>query len=68
MPAFDGDKNRLPVGVEGNSSNTPIAVTNFPDFLSGIVQVGTAVSTATDPSGLIGPVQLRTARSTALEE
>lgn len=42
------------VGVEGNSSNTPIAVTNFPDFLSGIVQVGTAVSTATDPSGLIG--------------
>jgi len=42
------------VGVEGNSSNTPLAVTNFPDFLSGIVQVGTAAGSSTDPSGLIG--------------
>jgi general secretion pathway protein D len=41
------------VGVEGNTSNTPIAVTNFPDFLAGIVQVGSAASGG-DPSGLIG--------------
>ncbi len=42
------------VGVEGNSSNTPIAVTNFPDFLNGIVQIGTGIGGGTDPSGLIG--------------
>jgi general secretion pathway protein D len=41
------------VGVEGNTSNTPIAVTNFPDFLAGIVQVGSAASGG-DPTGLIG--------------
>lgn len=42
------------VGVEGNTSNTPIAVTNFPDFLAGIVQVGSAASGGGDASGLIG--------------
>ena len=41
--------------VEGSSSNTPIAVTNFPDFLSGVVQLGSAAGGGvTDPSGLIG--------------
>ncbi|MEJ2273245.1 MAG: type II secretion system secretin GspD [Woeseiaceae bacterium] len=50
-------KNELGVSwaVEGSSSNTPIAVTNFPDFLSGVVQLGSAAAGgATDPSGLIG--------------
>ena len=42
------------VGVEGNTSNTPIAVTNFPEFLAGIVQVGTAAGTGTDPTGGAG--------------
>ena len=41
------------VGVEGNTANTPIAVTNFPDFLAGIVQVGSAADGG-DASGLIG--------------
>jgi general secretion pathway protein D len=50
-------KNELGVtwAVEGTGSNTPIAVTNFPDFLSGVVQIGGATAGgATDPSGLIG--------------
>lgn len=50
-------KNELGVswGVEGSGTDAPIAITNFPSFLSGIVQLGTAVgSTTTDPSGLIG--------------
>jgi len=42
------------VGVEGDSSNTPIAVTNFPDFLSGIVQLGATAGGEVDPTGLIG--------------
>ena len=44
------------IAVEGTGTNTPISVTNFPDFLNGIVQLGsTAASGAvTDPSGLIG--------------
>jgi general secretion pathway protein D len=44
------------IGVEGTGSNTPITVTNFPDFLSGVVQLGTTAATGavTDPSGLIG--------------
>jgi general secretion pathway protein D len=42
------------IGVEGNSSNTPIAVTNFPDFLSGIVQIGSAAGSETASAGLIG--------------
>ncbi|MDH3364031.1 MAG: type II secretion system secretin GspD, partial [Gammaproteobacteria bacterium] len=42
--------------VEGSSDDSPIAVTNFPDFLSGVVQLGSAAGTGvvTDPSGLIG--------------
>lgn len=42
--------------VEGVSSNTPIAVTNFPDFGSGVVQLGTAAGSGgtIDPTGLIG--------------
>jgi general secretion pathway protein D len=42
--------------VEGTGSNTPIGITNFPDFLSGVVQLGStaATGTVTDPSGLIG--------------
>ncbi|MEL7185954.1 MAG: secretin N-terminal domain-containing protein, partial [Pseudomonadota bacterium] len=41
--------------VEGTSSNTPIAVTNFPGLLSGVVQLGSAAGGGTvDPTGLIG--------------
>jgi general secretion pathway protein D len=40
--------------VEGEGSNTPVAVTNFPGFLNGVVQLGTAAAgEITDPSGLI---------------
>ncbi|MDH3619375.1 MAG: type II secretion system secretin GspD [Gammaproteobacteria bacterium] len=43
------------VAVEGTGSNTPIGVTNFPDFLAGVVQLGSAAGGGTvDPSGLIG--------------
>ena len=43
------------LAVEGTGSNTPLSVTNFPDFLNGVVQLGSAASGAvTDPSGLIG--------------
>jgi len=43
------------VAVEGSSTNAPIAATNFPDFLAGVVQLGTAAGGgAVDPSGLIG--------------
>ena len=44
----------ISVGVGGDSSTTPVAVTNFPDFLSGIVQLGGSVGAGSDPSGLIG--------------
>ncbi len=50
-------KNELGVswGVESSGSNTPIAVTNFPDFLNGVVQIGTAVGSGSNPtSGLVG--------------
>ena len=41
--------------LEGTGSNTPIAVTNFPSSMSGVVQLGAAAGGgATDPSGLIG--------------
>jgi general secretion pathway protein D len=41
--------------VEASGSDAPIGVTNFPDFLSGPVQLA-AISggTTTDPSGIIG--------------
>jgi len=44
------------IAVEGTGSNTPIGLTNFPDFLNGVVQLGStaATGTVTDPSGLIG--------------
>jgi general secretion pathway protein D len=43
------------IAVEGSSENAPIGVTNFPDFLSGVVQLGSAAGGGvTDPSGLIG--------------
>lgn len=43
------------IAVEGSGSDAPIAVTNFPDFLAGVVQLGSAASgSVTDPSGLIG--------------
>ncbi len=43
------------VAVEASGSDAPIAVTNFPDFLSGVVQLGSAAGGGvTDPSGLIG--------------
>lgn len=43
------------VAVEGSSTDAPIATTNFPDFLSGVVQLGSAAGGgAVDPSGLIG--------------
>jgi len=41
------------VGVEGQSSNTPIAVTNFPSFLNGIVQAA-GVAAGGDPSQFVG--------------
>ncbi len=50
-------KNELGVSwaIEGSGGDAPIAVTNFPDFLSGAVQLGTAAGGGvTDPSGLIG--------------
>lgn len=42
--------------VEGSGADAPIAVSNFPDFLSGVVQLGSAAGggTVTDASGLIG--------------
>jgi len=42
--------------IEGIGSNTPIGVTNFPDFTSGVVQVGAAAGSGAvvDPTGLIG--------------
>jgi len=42
--------------IEGSGSNAPIAVTNFPGFMSGVVQLGSAAAggATTDPSGLIG--------------
>jgi general secretion pathway protein D len=42
--------------VEGAGSNTPIGVTNFPDFGPGVVQIGGAAGSGgqVDPSGLIG--------------
>jgi general secretion pathway protein D len=42
--------------VEGTGSNTPIAVTNFPGSMNGVVQLGAAAAGGggtTDPSGLI---------------
>jgi general secretion pathway protein D len=43
------------VAVEGSNETTPIGVTNFPDFLAGVVQLGSAAAGgAVDPSGLIG--------------
>ncbi len=54
----DDKKNELGTSwaIEGSGSDAPIAVTNFPDFLSGVLQIGSAASsgTVTDPSGLIG--------------
>ena len=41
--------------IEGESSNAPIGVTNFPGFMNGVVQLGSAAAGgATDPSGIIG--------------
>jgi general secretion pathway protein D len=45
----------ISVGVEGSGTDAPIAVTNFPDFLAGIVQLGSASGGGVvDPTGLIG--------------
>jgi general secretion pathway protein D len=52
------EKNELGVtwAIEGASTNAPIGVTNFPSFLNGVVQVGSAVGGGGtgDPTGLIG--------------
>ncbi|MBT8103584.1 MAG: type II secretion system secretin GspD [Gammaproteobacteria bacterium] len=42
--------------VEGDGSNTPLALTNFPDLGAGVVQLGSAVGSGgvVDPSGLLG--------------
>ncbi len=42
--------------VEGTGSNTPLGVTNFPDFGSGVVQLGAAAGSGgdIDPTSLIG--------------
>lgn len=43
------------VAVESSGGDAPIGVTNFPDFLSGVVQLGAAAGGGVvDPSGLIG--------------
>ena len=43
------------VGIEGSGEDAPIGITNFPDFLAGVVQLGSAAGGGTvDPSGLIG--------------
>ena len=43
------------VAVEGSGSTAPVGVTNFPNFLSGVVQIGAAAGgEVTDPTGLIG--------------
>jgi general secretion pathway protein D len=43
------------MAVEGSGSNSPIAVTNFPDFLAGVVQLGSAAGGGVvDPGSLIG--------------
>ena len=51
-------QNELGVSVavgDTQGENSPVAVTNFPDFLSGVVQLGSAAGGGvTDPSGLIG--------------
>ncbi len=51
-------QNELGVSVavaDTTGENSPLAVTNFPDFLSGVVQIGGAVGGGVaDPSGLIG--------------
>jgi general secretion pathway protein D len=51
------EKNELGVtwAVEGASSNTPVGITNFPSFMNGVVQLGSASQGGTvDPTGLIG--------------
>jgi len=51
------EKNELGVtwAIEGSSTNAPIGVTNFPSFMNGVVQVGSAISGGVaDPTGLIG--------------
>ena len=41
--------------VEGSGTDAPIGVTNFPGFMNGVVQLGSAAGGGTaDPSGLIG--------------
>jgi len=43
--------------VEGDSSNTPIALTNFPSFGPGVVQLGSALANeggTTDPTAALG--------------
>jgi len=42
--------------IEGSGSNTPIGVTNFPEFTSGVVQLGAAAGSGgtVDPTSLIG--------------
>jgi len=42
--------------VGGDSSNSPISATNFPDFGNGVIQLGTAAGSGgqIDPTGLIG--------------
>jgi len=51
-------KNELGVtwAIEGSGTDAPIAVTNFPGFMNGVVQLGSAASGGGtgDPTGLIG--------------
>jgi general secretion pathway protein D len=50
------EKNELGVtwAIEGASTNAPIGVTNFPGFMNGVVQLGSAASGGTVDPGLIG--------------
>ncbi len=53
-------KNELGVSwaIQGANTDAPVAVTNFPDFLNGVVQLGTAAGGgsggATNPGAIIG--------------
>jgi len=51
------EKNELGVtwAIEGSGSDAPIAITNFPGAMNGVVQLGSAIGGGiTDPASLIG--------------
>ena len=57
VEVIDDQKSELGTSwaIEGSGGDAPIGVTNFPDFLSGVTQLGSAASGGTvDPTALIG--------------